>query len=345
MSDPSTPTPEDGPELRAIRDEYTVPRVLEHALEHAVRAPSTHNAQPWAFEVEGPTVRVFADQSRALPVCDPDGRELSISLGCLVHHLRVALAHLGRPHEVRYLPDRYDPDLVAEITAGAQAPESLENEALFRSIAQRHTNRGAYAPDAIPAQVLDAIRAAARAEGGELVVLEAEADRARLADLVTEADRIQQSDPLFREELAQWLNPTPSKRTDGVLIHAPVVGPLVPWIVRTFDRGDGEAAAHRHIALGSPVLAVLCTEGDDARARVRAGEALSRSLLVACDWGVSASYLNQALELPDLRASVAELVSGGRAPQIVLRLGYGTSAPRTSPRRSAQSCTRPPRAP
>ncbi|HVP69853.1 MAG TPA: hypothetical protein VMS45_00935, partial [Gemmatimonadaceae bacterium] len=40
----------------------------------AVLAPSHWNAQPWRFEVEGNSIRVVADFSRALPATDPDRR-------------------------------------------------------------------------------------------------------------------------------------------------------------------------------------------------------------------------------------------------------------------------------
>ena len=45
-------------------------------------------------------------------------------------------------------------------------------------------------------------------------------------------------------------------------------------------------------------------------------------LLRAAQDGVSASFLNQPVEVAELRASVARL-AGVRVPQLVLRLGYG----------------------
>ena len=54
-------------------------------------------------------------------------------------------------------------------------------------------------------------------------------------------------------------------------------------------------------------------------------------LLEATRAGVSASFLNQPLEQNDLRWLVRSLPIGGY-PQIIMRLGYGPSAPAT-PRR------------
>jgi hypothetical protein len=74
---------------------------------------------------------------------------------------------------------------------------------------------------------------------------------------------------------------------------------------------------------------VLGTDGDTPRDWLRAGEALSRVLLVATAEGLSASFLNQPVERPELRYLVRDLVVvDGQAerdmkPQVVLRLGYG----------------------
>ena len=61
-------------------------------LEAAVQAPSSHNTQPWLFRVEDGAVHLLADRTRALPVNDPDDRELTISCGCALLNLRVAAA-------------------------------------------------------------------------------------------------------------------------------------------------------------------------------------------------------------------------------------------------------------
>jgi len=54
---------------------------LRFALNYAVLAPSTHNSQPWRFIVDGDTVMLCANRTRALPVVDPFDRELVISCG------------------------------------------------------------------------------------------------------------------------------------------------------------------------------------------------------------------------------------------------------------------------
>src|SRR3712207_1323163 len=55
--------------------------LLRAAVGYAIRAPSSHNTQPWRFRITDGAVELFADRTRALAVVDPHDRELTISCG------------------------------------------------------------------------------------------------------------------------------------------------------------------------------------------------------------------------------------------------------------------------
>ena len=61
---------------------------LQTLVQAATLAPSSHNTQPWLFRLEGQVIELLADRTRALPVNDPDDRELTISCGCALFNLR-----------------------------------------------------------------------------------------------------------------------------------------------------------------------------------------------------------------------------------------------------------------
>ena len=88
---------------------------------------------------------------------------------------------------------------------------------------------------------------------------------------------------------------------------------LGPFAIRTFDVGKGVAARDRKLAEGSPALFVLGTDGDTPADRLRAGLALARVLLRATQ-GVAASFLNQPVEVRELRPEVARLASRTDTP-------------------------------
>ena len=65
------------------------------------------------------------------------------------------------------------------------------------------------------------------------------------------------------------------------------------------------------------------------------GQALARVLLRAAADGVSVSFLNQAVEIPELRLKLRTLLGTGGSPQLVLRMGYGPET-KPTPRRSVK---------
>jgi hypothetical protein len=86
------------------------------------------------------------------------------------------------------------------------------------------------------------------------------------------------------------------------------------------------------------VLAVLGTDHDRPSAWLAAGQALSHILLRASLAGVTASFLNQAIEVPNLRLPLQALAGRPGYPQLLMRLGYSTRARvRATPRRPPET--------
>src|SRR5215469_13463344 len=310
---------------------------LRFLLHYAVLAPSGHNTQPWLFKIDGDTVELYADRSRALPVVDPDDRELTISCGAALLNLRMALRHFGYTGAVAPLPDPDDPDLLARVRLGKSGVASAGEHELFQAITLRHTNRQAFEQREVPAPVLVALQEMAHAEGTWFYVVQGEYDRSAVANLVALADRMQWADPHFRRELVAWTRSNRSQRRDGIPGYALSLGDLAsyvgPVLARTFDVGNGQAAKDCQLAAGSPVLVVLGTDVDTAYDWLLTGQALERILLYARSQGIWASFLNQPIEVPQIRLMVHNLIERVGFPQVLLRMGYGTEIPPT-PRRS-----------
>jgi hypothetical protein len=60
----------------------------EEMLGLAIRTPSVHNTQPWLWRTSDTGVEPFADWSRQLSRADPVGRDVVLSCGAALHHVR-----------------------------------------------------------------------------------------------------------------------------------------------------------------------------------------------------------------------------------------------------------------
>lgn len=326
MSQPDSLTP-------CVTDAPTRASTLQLAVVEALRAPSTLNTQPWAFALHAEGVSLYADRTRGLPSLDPDDRALTIACGAALHHLRTALARFGWRTHTTLLPDAAEPDLLAQVTLLEPVEASPEVVSLFEAITERRSNRRPFLQMPVPEEVLQKLRAAAEVEGATLEVVDDAEAKAKLIELVMEGERLQWADPKFRAELARWVRAPDGDARDGIVLDDHTGGSLetlaTRWAIRLLDRGVDHAHHSRDLAEASPSLLVLGTEGDTPSDWLRAGEALSRVLLLATAEGLSVSFLNQPVERPELRYLVHDLVvvdqrsAHEMKPQMVLRLGYG----------------------
>lgn len=304
----------------------------------ACRAPSVHNSQPWRWRLGDRSVHLYADLRRWLPATDADGRDLVVSCGAALHHLRVALAAEGLRATVHRLPDPANADHLAavELRPGGSADADL---ALAAAIVRRRTDRRPFAAWPVPDATLEALVAAAAEHGAHLRVLTDDADLDRLAAAIREAARIQDRTPGYETELALWSGRHAS--ADGI--------PAANLPARARSGGTGRRFAPGDLPPGrdradGAVLAVLGTASDDPLSQLRAGEALSAVLLLATELGLATCPLSQPLEVGSTRRCLRDDVLGGSVvPQLVLRVGWAPTGegPPATPRRPVEDAVEP----
>ena len=309
---------------------------LRFLLRYAVRAPSGHNTQPWLFHIVDDAVQLHADRSRAMPAVDPGDRELIMSCGAALLHLRIALHHFGYAGEVTLFPDKNRPDYLARAGLGAPAPAPPEDEYLFRTIPHRRTYRFKFEDHPVPDQLQAALGEAATLEGARLHLIGNRAEQEAVADLVAAGDAILDENTQFRDELAAWMRANRDLSGDGMPGYAfgfgDVASHFVPFLIRKLDLLQSQAEKDRMLAATAPLLAVLETAADTPAAWLAAGQAVARVLLRAGAQGVWASFLNGPITVPELRTQLRARLGSDGFPQLLLRLGYGPEVPPT-PRR------------
>ena len=322
--------------------------VVQSLLAAATSAPSSHNTQPWRWQAAGGVLDLYADRSRALPVNDPEGRELVISCGAALMALRVAAADEGLPAVVTVLPEGAGSDHLARIVLGTGPadPAAADLGVLRAALGRRRTARGRLSVEPVDPAVLERVAAAVATEGARLVPVPAAA-RPGVAGLVAAGDHAQFASRAWRRELAAWLHPVGA--ADGLTVPAwalPVARLVVGGLARPLrpsrppggsgapDRRPGPvatlvAARDARLATRAPALVVLATAADDPPAWLQAGQALMRGLLVAASEGVAAGHLNQPCQVGGgLRRGLAEVAGVPGTPQLLLRLGCPPGRPR-----------------
>src|SRR5690349_1901651 len=314
-------------------DGYT----LATAVEHALRAPSVHNTQPWRWRIGDDTVRLYADWGRHLVATDPDRRDLVLSCGAALHHLLVTLAAQGLEARVDRLPD---PDDSGHLATGTVRPGAGQpaDPTLFRAIERRRTDRRRMSHRPVQPEHLQTLVAQARRAGAVLLPTTDEAMRRRLTAALAEAARSQEPSAGYTVELEVWSRRYASAR-DGIppeSISPAPVGGVEASPLRRFPHG--RLAQPRQLPGHGPAddaaaLLVVATPRDDPLAWLQAGEAVSAALLAATGLGLATTPLSQGVEVDVTRRVIQRAVLHvPEQPQLVLRVGWPASGAAELPR-------------
>nr|QNO46686.1 hypothetical protein GCLKPONB_00017 [Methanosarcinales archaeon ANME-2c ERB4] len=238
-------------------------------VRYATMAPSGHNTQPWKFSVEKDCIRIFPDFTRALPVVDPDNRELYISIGCALENLAIAAKYAGYDPEVKYF-QASEPDECLLVTL--KHSKVTEDNNLFQAISRRHTNRREYNKQQIPAADLKKIESVPTEEGVTSLMLTEPGAIKEIIELVREGNRIQMNNDAFMDEITSWIRFSDSEaelHLDGLTSRAMGKSPAPGWLGRMFMRifvgAKSQSKTDEKNMRSSSALMVVISEKNDKK--------------------------------------------------------------------------------
>ncbi|MEO6511000.1 MAG: hypothetical protein ABIO16_08430 [Nocardioides sp.] len=286
----------------------------------ATRAPSVHNTQPWVWRLRDDRLELYADWTRRLEVTDPHGRNLVMSCGAALHHLRVAASAIGWDPIVTRVADSSDPSLLAWVRLSpAPRPPSAESD--LRAIRERCTDHRRFTSWPVPDERLARLAAIAHDQGSHATALTDLADRLRVESLHSRAHLLQGRNRSVATEADRWADRP--VHDGGAFSRLPGPGLLED------DRGDDIE--------GGDGLVLLHDTDDSPMAWLRAGESLSALWLHVASQGLSIVPLSQVVEVDETRDVLQHQVLGGlAAPMLLIRVGWqaiGRSRLEATPRR------------
>lgn len=297
-------------------------------FDKAGRAPSVHNTQPWRWVFDGSRLHLYRDTTRRLTSADAQGRQLVISCGAMLDHVRTAFAAAGWHTDVTRFPDTAADHLATlDLRPWSDPPAAVAGRAA--AMERRYTDRLPMLPPHDWDRVLEAAQEAARRHEISVQVLD-ESTRPRLAAASERAAALRRYDPQYQNELRWWAGH--DSPADGVPVSALVSEAEMAQVGvgRAFPAGP--PSRRRDDITDRSRLLVLGTETDSERDWLRTGEALSAILLECTVAGLATCSLTHITELPTSRRIVGGLLRRPALPQVLVRVG-------TTPSETDQSAT------
>jgi nitroreductase len=274
---------------------------IRRLVEHATRAPSGGNVQPWRFVARGAKIRCHLDSSQSAVLLDFNRCATYLAMGAAIENIELAARSANLRSKVDLFPDSSDDSLVCELTLSV-APEELEASPLTQYIGLRATNRKLGSRTPLLAEELEALCAAASAAEGRLAAITDPAALDEMGCILGAGDRVRFLSQRLHAEMmgeVRWTPEEVERTRDGVDLvtlessRADLAGIRLarPWSSILFlreIRGGGalEKAAKDSVAAAS-AIGFITIDGTSRESYVRGGRAMQRVWLTASSLGLA----------------------------------------------------------
>ena len=261
---------------------------------------------------------------------DPDDHHLFTNLGCAAENLSLAAGARG----FKATPI-FDAAGDGAINVTLETSRPLET-ASFAAITARQCSRADYDGKAVPESDFSALVQAARSGAVDIIILTDPRKIEPITALVLEGNDNQFNDPAFITELKRWIR---FERGRGV------GGPR--RTLRSSERQSDRALLDRSNDLwfrcrregrAGQVFpsdeklrgyCCLCVGSGRQGAFGRIGRSYQRFALEATARGIKHAFVNQAVEVKEMRERLRQELNVAGRPDLIVRIGYGPAMPRS----------------
>ncbi len=339
------------------RDELFAEPVFDSFDQEALRfigwvtlAPSTHNTQPWKFNVSDEEVVVSIDKERAVAMADPDFRDMFISVGALIRQAEIIGKQLDNVEDLSISADAEIEEVARFTLSPSKKWSSFLDSQLANDISTRQNYRGKYTKKTVAVrEVMDIANETVietnRKSKVAFHVYDVKSEQAQKLCTLT-ADGIAEAykSPEFRTEVANHINNNFSKNETGLhgysLTLNTLLSVIVPELMRRKDIGRKLSQLNLKGMLGSQGIVVVSTEDDTPTDWLDAGRATIDLILDLKTRGIQTSIYAAAIEIGSLRSEVHQVLSkDDQHAQLMFTYGYPSGGIGYSHRQSPASVT------
>lgn len=313
--------------------------LILNILSYATRAPSTHNSQPWLFKLQPNSVSISYNEKLFLPEADKDGRDLYISIGCMIENMIITASHFGFKADYVFLENSTD-NHIADINFEKSDYSSPENEKLFKTISSRVNSRGQFNNEEISNEVSKIVKFNSEEfidSKISLTILNKKEDIHKMAELTREAMHRAYDRPSFRMEVSHWMNSNLSRKKEGIpgySLKLPLIlSVIIPVIIRCFNVGKLLGRLNFESIKSAPLIFIFSSQNNSRKDWIDIGRYAEKLMLSLQAEGFQTSIFVGSLEIGDLYKDVHQLtgLDLGR-PGFIFAVGHIPGINKITPR-------------
>lgn len=307
---------------------------IKFVLGYAILAPSTHNSQPWLFRIENDLCRIYYDNNLRLPEADPIGRDLYISMGCMIENLVIAASCFGIFKDLKFV---LSDNLVAEIYFQDSDLGDKDLGYLVDTIPKRINARGLFESKPVPENVEAETISLNKDDRIKINFITDKEKIKKLAVITAEGLKLAYKKPSFRKEMSGWMRHSLSNKKTGLLgysLKIPLVlSFIMPILVRFFNISPLLAKLNYKSMSSAPFVCILSSKESNPLIWLEVGRLAERYMLQRNSQGLRTSIFVASIEMGDLYKKVQEVIGNNLMPQFLFCAGYMENVQKHSPRR------------
>ena len=216
-------------------------------------------------------------------------------------------------------------------------PTESAKSIMFQAIPQRQCTRANYDGKQVPSDQLDVLNKIAQDQGVKARVFTDKNELETILEYVVAGNTAQMDDKAFIKELRDWIRFSRSaivKHRDGLFTASSGNSTFPNWFGKMafniFFKTKTENDKYReHIRSSAGVIAFI-TEENTEESWIKVGRCYQRFALQSTALGLRHAFINQAVEVPHVRAQFADYLGiGDQRTDLLVRFGYGPELPRS----------------
>ncbi|MBI2450749.1 MAG: hypothetical protein HYV52_00200 [Parcubacteria group bacterium] len=316
----------------------TLEKKIKFLLRYAILAPSTHNSQPWLFKITSNSCKIYSNSKISIKEADPLGRDLYISLGCLIENLTIAAKYFGVYENIIYRLNE-EKNLVAEVFfKDNQKKENIDRnfEKLLEVIPKRFNARGLFENKKIEEEVLKNIVLVNSDKDLRIDFITEKEKIEKLSGLTAEGLKIAYLNSAFRKEMSGWINNNFSSKKRGIPGYAlrmpAILSFIIPTLIKFFNLGKMLAKLNYQSMVSAPLVCVISARNNSPLTWLKIGRLSERLMLEFNLTGVKTSIFVAAVEMDDLYKKIQTIINSEYIPQFLFVAGYMDFQPKFTPR-------------
>jgi hypothetical protein len=309
-------------------------------IKAAVLAPSSHNSQPWRFQVvNNDTISVLLEPERQLLESDTNDRQATISVGCALANIKVVADYHGYICTIEYGGKEV---LATLCFSKKENTHRGESEHLANFISRRTTNRHPHTNQPLDVETIRSIRALA-SDSLRMDIVTDPLLVGQLGIIAVDAGIDALEDTGFRHELSSYLKPNSTRSSVGM----PGVGfgfptplaVLAPTLIRFFNMEKLARKQNLSLFKNTAAILILSTKNDTRTDWLSVGCVYEHISLLTARAGMATAPWAATVQIGKHYQEIQKILGITERPQFFARLGFPTKQTPHSPRLLAEQVT------